>query len=548
MYLRNMRALSVVFLILASLCPALGSAETLDPFRIAQSATTVVGKGADSTKVSAGKGGHEWSTRTFTARATKVCRPSAPSLVGLASAGTGTADGVLMNAHGKISVTWLFPKSAPVSSLARIELDLVAGKESASVLSDLLFTATLHTQSAKVSVRRSEYKVSRNTDSTERTISFDFKEAAAALFATSEVVRSLTVEVESRSACDVSLGLKTVRSLPSPRLNAKSRGRVGKAEAASDEDDFPVEAGTPVATPTPQVNPCDEDPSVPDQIRECEERANLLASGCQEWKCTCSPNFKDNTYRIFSTSSWSGDGSAGASCKNNMCGGAAGRCTEYGRCIPAQFYDWKHPHIGVDADGIVFKGFDNPLDTGCFEWKKFPTTRQLCSMRPDEVERAVSGSVVVGKQCDLSENSKGVCDQQGKCVPDPSADYFCRDKVNCTQCGSGTGNICWNHKCLTYEEATFKVCESTSFFGGSGRGICGPCMAFFNIKDGTCSASVISRNPSSRREHDPPIVSMDGASCRRTETRGEGARYQYNGRCENGACVPTVTATVTPGR
>ena len=526
-----MRTLSFVLVLLALLCPALGSAQPVDPFRVAQSVTTAVGKGEDSTKVSAGKGNRTWSTRSFTAQTTKVCRSSKPSFVGLASTGAGTADLVLMNAQGKVSITWDFLKGASLSSVEQIEFDVVAGKESASALSDLFFTATLQTGSSQVTVTRTEYNGSTRLPSTERTLSFNFKDAAPALFGASDTVRSLTVEVESRSVCEVNIGLQSVRSLSSSRAKARSAGRVGKAEAAPDDEAVPVEAGTPVATPTPQVNPCDEDPSVPDQIRWCEERLNFQASGCQEWKCTCKPNYKKNTYRIFSTSSWSGDGSVGASCKNNMCGGAPGRCSDFGECIPAQFYDWKHSHIGVSADGVVFSGFDNQVDSDCFDLKKFPTTRQLCSMTPDEVERAVSGSIVVGKQCDLSENSKGVCDQQGKCVPDPSADYYCRDKGECTACGDGT-KMCWLGKCLTYEEAEVKVCKDSGR-QNVGRGICQQCYVLFTPnKDGTCGIGVWA--------NDARGVIMDGAACTRTVNGITSA-----GTCRGGECV-LRQATPTP--
>ena len=138
--------------------------------------------------------------------------------------------------------------------------------------------------------------------------------------------------------------------------------------------------------------------------------------------------------------------------------------------------------------------------------------------------------MLVGKRCKLPDGTnKGICSNEGLCVPDPSS---CESKSNCDVCGDpAEKKICWNNSCVTKEEAKFQLCQTTSPLGG-GQGICSPCFAMINRNsDGVCGTSVMAVRPGN-----PRGMSMEGSPCWRpvminNEQRG------VKGICKNNTCV-----------
>lgn len=510
---------------LCCICALPARADLLDPMLSTQVATTATGKAVDSTTITAPRGKSPWSSRTFTADGTSGCSSGTAPSVGIANAGTGTTNVEVKNAKGQAIITWRFGGGIPMSELpyAGFSFDLVNTSSNAEI--KVRTVATLATTSGELTLGYPAVRVSQKPSQRGKTVPFNFQRSAPTLFNDpSVVVRSLTLTLSAPSMCDTSFGLKYVSWLPRGGLRAKTTPKSlppGKSKSA------PSSSSSMSATEPP--NPCEVDPEVPQKIKECEESHNFSASGCSTWKCKCSASSETKTYHIIALGSSKGGHEPGNSCSNNACGGdGSGRCSDFGECIPAQFFDYDNPSISIDRLGIVFSQ-GNPetaMNVACIDQSKKPRFPDLCRLTIPQVEAMVLNSITIGAQCEISPEKKGVCDNTAQCIPDVTSDAYCSDQKDCAPCGTpGSGNICRGGKCLTIQEATRKLCEATAVQGGYGGGICSQCFAMFKLNpDGTCGTGLLAPD---RRG-----VSMDGAACYR--------KGISRGLCRSGACVPTT--------
>lgn len=523
-------------LIVMSLCALPAHAQLLDQMLTVQAATTSAGRNSDSSTIAAEQGQGLWSSRTLAAKASQSCVGGTPSVVGIANAGTGITNVDIRNAKGEVSITWKFGMGIPAARFpySAFEFNLVNTSRSEEVA--VRVVATLATNRTDITIGYPGVRVSRSLSPQGKSVPVAFEDAAPQLLKhPATVIRSLTLRLSSPSECDASFAVQLARAASRTLDKSKSRGNGKARRASSNVEDGPPAEGTVAVTATPAPNPCDEDPTVPEQIRACEEKRNFIAAECASWQCRCVPSPDKKSYFISSSSGWSGsDDKTGKTCTNNLCGGIQGKCSDFGECIPAQFYGYNNPSISVGAEGISYRLNDpqTNLDTDCFDEKKHPQGRQLCDMTIAQVEELFLATMKVGWPCELSNGKTGVCTNTGQCVPDVNATYFCRDQVDCTPCGA-KGNICWRRECLSLKEASRKLCEDTHIIGG-GRGVCSPCFAMFKINsDGECGTGLLA--PDKRG------VSMDGASCERF--RG---KEIFKGQCQSGQCVTQPVASPSP--
>jgi hypothetical protein len=528
----------IASLLVTVLCAIPVQAQRLDQMLSVQAATTSVGRNADSTTLAAAQGQGLWSSRTFAAKASQSCVAGSPSAVGLASGGTGITNVDIRNAKGEVSITWNFGKGIPAARLpfSAFEVDVVNTSQVAEIA--VRTVAILSTNVTDITIGYPGVRVDRKISPHGKVVPFRFENASPALLNhPSTVIRSLTLRLSSPVTCDTSFAVQSARFIPRTADKSKSRSSGKASRASANGDDGPPVEGTAVVVKTPAPNPCEEDPTVPDQIRACEERHNFIAAECASWKCTCSLAPDKKSYYISASTGWSGSSSSdptGKTCTNNVCGGIPGKCSDFGECVPAQFYGYDNPSISVGAEGVSYRLNDpqTTMDSDCFDERKQPQATQLCSMTIAQVEESFLASMTVGAPCEISPGKSGVCSNFGQCVPDVNATYFCRDQVDCTPCGA-KGNLCWRRECLSLQEASRKLCEDTSIIGG-GRGVCSPCFAMFKINsDGECGTGLMA--PDMRG------VSMDGASCiryRGTDT--------LRGQCLNGQCAPRPQASPSP--
>jgi hypothetical protein len=512
-------------------------AQLVDQMLSVQAATTSIGKLSDSTTLTKGHEQDAWSSRTFTAKASEVCEPGRPSSIGIANGGTGITDVDVRNAKGEVSITWVFGGGISASNFpySSFEVDIVNSSTIPEIVVGAVFT--LSTDVTDITVGYSGVRVPSSLSSVGKTVPFKFRAASPALFKrSSTIIRSATLRVVPKSGCDSALALQLARFAP---RNGAVIKRKEKPRGGGSGRNVAGPGGTAIPTETAKPNPCEENASVAEEIRRCEEDANRRASNCATWECHCFPTLDGRSYSITaSTASASDAQTVGKACLNTICGGVPSRCTDWAECIPEQFLDFNNPFIGVSADGVTFRGSNNPLDPECFNLKLFPNSRQLCTMSIEQVEQAFLASMMPGAPCELAPGTVGACDNTGVCVPDISAAYFCKDKVDCTPCGAA-GHLCRKGACLSLAEAQRQLCESTGFPKG-GHGICSPCFAMFSLNaDGSCGTGVIA--PDKKRG-----VSMEGASC----TRLNENHTAVKGECRAGVCdlyhaVPT--ATPTPG-
>lgn len=501
-------------------------AQLLDPMLTEQVATTGANKAVDITQTKAPSGDKLWDTRVFRAKSSGTCVPNTPSSISLATIEPGRIHADVRNTRGEVSITWKFGAGIRASELpfSGVEFSIVNQTPKSELT--ISTSTVLNTSAIPLSSKRTGIHVPTTLSPQGKRISVSFLDLAPrVLKSDSLLVNSLSVSLLVESSCDALYSIQSVTLMPrdgSGPKKPKRRGPPGTAEATP----------TAESTVTPQQNPCTTDETVPQKVAECEADAQRRGSSCATWSCECVPDTKTNTYFI-SRSSASLGSSDGKECVNHICGDKPGRCSEWGTCIAPQFYGYEHPLFSI-SDIVGFSTSGNSIDLDCVNSKRLPTSQQLCSLTPTQVEQMIAGSILVGSTCELTEQLKGVCDPSGSCVPDTKADYYCKSNVNCTPCGA-PGNICWGGKCLTKAQASFQLCQSTHYFN-TGRGVCKPCFATFNLnKDGSCGTGIISS--------DPRGVNMDGAKCWRDNGRLRGA-------CVGGECVasptPLATATARP--
>jgi hypothetical protein len=532
--LRMHRFLKPLVFAFCCLCALPARADFLDEMLSTQVATTATGKAVDSTTIPAPQGKGTWSSRTFTADGTSRCSSGKAPSVGIASAGTGIANVEVKNSRGQVTITWRFGNGILMSEFpyAGVAFDLVNTSSNPEI--KVRTVATLATASRGFTLGYPGVRVAQKLSPIGKTVPFNFQKSSPMLFSDPTViVRSITLTLSAPSTCDTSFGIQNVTWLPRSGVRAKvppkSSGR-GKNKNVS------FSSSSTSSSEPPSTNPCDEDPEVPEKIRQCEEKRNSIASGCAEWKCECSPSLDRKTYYINASSYLSGRDQTGNSCSNNTCGGGAGRCTDFGECIPAQFFGYDNPSISIDADGVSFRQGkpETRMNMDCIDVSKLPRGTTMCDMTIAQVEAMVLNSITVGAQCELSPEKKGVCSNTAQCIPDVTSDTYCGDQKECAPCGTpGSGNICRGGKCLTIQEATRKLCEATAVQGGYGGGICSQCYAMFKLNaDGACGTGLLAPD---RRG-----VSMDGAACYR--------RGISRGLCRSGACVPTTPPSSSSAR
>ena len=498
-------------------------AQLLDQMLTAQVATTGANKAIDTTQTKAPAGEKLWDTRVFRAQSSGACAPGNSSSISLATIEPGRTHVDVRNTRGEVAITWRFGPGIPASELpfSGVEFSIVNQTRKSELI--LSTSTVLNTSAIPLSSTRTGIRVPNTLPAAGKTISVSFLDLAPRVLKSgSLLVNSLTMTLSVERGCDALFSIQNVMLLPRDTSGAKRRDLPGMTEATP----------TVESPETSQGNPCVTDETVPQKVAECEADAQRRGSSCATWKCECVPDTKTNTYFISRSSATLGS-SDGKECVNHICGNQPGRCSEWGTCIAPQFYGYEHPLYSI-SDTVGFSITTNSIDLDCINNKRIPTSEQLCSLTPTQVEQMIAGSVVVGAPCDLTKGLKGVCDSTGRCVPDTKADYYCKSNVNCTPCGA-PGNICWGGKCLTKAQASFQLCQSTHYFN-TGRGICKPCFATFNLnKDGSCGTGIISS--------DPRGVNMDGATCWRDYG-------QVRGACLNGQCVarptPFATATARP--
>ena len=497
-------------------------AQLLDQMLSEQVATTGASKTTDTTQIKAPPGDKMWSSRVFRAQSREVCRAGNPSSVSLATTEPGRTQVAITNAHGEVSITWRFGAGIPASELPFTGFELSLLNQTPKSDLTVSMTAALNTSAISLSSTRNGIQVPSTLSPQGKTISVSFLDIAPRVFKSGSIlVDSLTVSLSVEGGCDALYSLHSVTLIPRAESGAKTSKRVARAG---------IVEGTPTieGTETPQQDPCAADETVPQKIAECEADAQRKGSSCATWSCECVPDRLSNTYFI-SPSSVSLASSEGKECVNHTCGDQSGRCSDWGTCMPPQFYGYEHPSISI-SDTVGFTITTNSINLDCVNNKRLPSSEQLCSLTPTQVEQMVASSIMFGATCELTQALKGICDPSGRCVPDTKADYYCKSNVDCTPCGA-PGNLCWRGKCLTIAQASFQLCQQTHYFS-SGRGICKQCYATFRLnRDGSCGTGIISS--------DTRGVNMDGASCWRDNGR-------LRGTCLDGQCLSRPTPESSP--
>lgn len=497
--------------------------------RTVQAATTSVGKGADSTTKTSKPGQELWSSRTFSAKTSQACVVGKPSSVGVANGGAGITSIDIRNAKGEVSVTWNFGSGIPAARFPYSGVQVVLVNSSGVPEINVGAVAVLSTNVAPITIGHLGVRVDRNLSPGGRIVPFKFERVSPSLLKhPSTIIRSLTLRLSSPAACDTSFTIHSARFVPRTIDKSKSKDSGKVAGVSTREGEASSDQSSSSSSRVPSANPCNDDPSVPAQIKKCEEEHNFIAAECATWECSCLPSADKRGYDISASTAVSSSDSeyiAGKTCTNNVCGGIPGKC-DFGDCIPSQFYGYSNPSIGIGVDGVSYHLGDpqTELSWECFDGKNRAKGSQLCDMTVAQVEEQFLASMKVGAPCQISAGKMGVCSNFGQCVPDVNSTYYCKDKVDCTKCGKA-GNLCWKGECLSLQERSRKLCEETHTRDG-GQGVCLPCYATFDDKPGlSCGTGV--QAPHRRG------VNMDGSKCSRPGIAA--------GRCLGGDCVPIDT-------
>lgn len=508
-------------------------AQLLDQMLTVQAATTSAGKGSDSSTVRAQSAQELWSARTFAVSTSKSCVAEGRSAIGIANSGTGITNIEISNARGEARITWSFGSGIPAARFPYSAFEVTLVNTSRVADSKVAIAAVLTTNVTDLRIGYPGVRVDRKLSPAGKVVTFTFDSASPSLLKhPATIIRSLTLRLSSPTTCDASFAVHSARLVSLPTEKSKPK-RGGTADRVPTEENDPFgrqsssSASSSSSTP-PTTNPCDADPTVPDQIKRCEDEHHFVTSGCSKWECSCLPSADNKSYFIVGASAGWDNGSEemdGKTCTNNVCGGVPGTCSESGECIPSQFYGYNNPSISIGAEGISFwtRRSGTDLTRECFDRRQHPSGKQLCDMTVAQVEQMFLASMKVGAPCPLSGDKIGICSNTGQCVPDASGAYVCKNKVDCSPCGQ-SGNICWKKECISRQDASRKLCETTHLRGG-GFGICTQCYAMLKLNpDGVCGTGVLAP--------DPRGVSMDGATC---------SRYQSNqllkGQCADGQCV-----------
>lgn len=525
-------------------CTLPAEAQLVDQMLSVQAATTSVGKLSDKTTITRTHEQDIWSSRTFAVTSSEVCNAKNPTSIGIANGGTGVTNVEVVNAKGEIAITWEFGQGIPASSFpySTFEVDLANTSSLPEIILGAVFT--LSTNVTDITIGYPGIRVRSSGSSSQKTIPFKFRAAAPSLLEDrSTAIRSITLRFVPRSACDSTFAIQSVRLSPHSGNKNKSKS---KARSAPSGTGGPDPVSTAVAVATAKPNPCEADPTVGDQIQECQDRHERSAAECATWKCDCQPSADGKSFHITSSTTTL-DETIGKACTSFICGPGQGRCTEFAECIPSQFYGYDNEFIGASADGLVFRGgHNNPMEMSCFNVKQLPHGRQLCSMTIKQFEEAFLASMMPGAPCELGPRSMGVCDHTGLCVPDLTGDSFCKEKDNCTVCspaGVSPKRICWNKKCSTEEDAAREICIAE--VSQSSNQFCKPCVVTVARNSaGSCGTTMIRTNTPDRRSGIK--VSMDTTRCLQRGLEG----VCRAGGCDLSNAVPTPApvAAGTPAK
>jgi hypothetical protein len=508
-------------------------AQVLDLGLPAQVATTATGLQTDSTTVNASG---VVTSRTLTATSPEACVKGKVASVSVASEKDGVTLVKIENSRkGRATVTWEFDAGASAQIIRNSMLEVVLANVSSTPEVVIAASATVVTSNkgepttASTTTGYTGIKLDQRSSRVGKLVVFDLQRSAKKKGpdVSATVIRSLTLQLSSPTACSSLIAVRQARL--KPWSNAKGMALVtihqGRNSNGGGQEGLQSPQASP--SPNPSADPCN-DPDVIAEMRERDKRRYEESSGCAQQKTSCSGR-PDGSYETWISAVTRLP--AGAECRNNKCEDAPGVCT-YGVCTPPQFEDFMNPWFDVVGDRITEtkSSRNGSLDWSCFDYKWIYESKQLCTIQPDELEKAILASMLVGKRCKLPDGTnKGICSNEGLCVPDPSS---CESKSNCDVCGDpAEKKICWNNSCVTKEEAKFQLCQTTSPLGG-GQGICLPCFAMINRNsDGVCGSSVIAVKPGDRRG-----FSMEGSPCWRpvminNEQRG------VKGICKNNTCV-----------
>jgi hypothetical protein len=516
--------------------PAL--AQVLDVGFPAQAATTATGLVTDLTTV---QGSGVVTSRTLTATSLRSCVSGKPSTVTVTSGKKpGTTRWDSSNSkQGEAKITWEFGADFTAQTFKNSSFEIVLLNDSSTPEVVVSASATLVTgrvngpvaTAPAATIRYTNIRVNQKLSPTGTPVEFDFgKTLRTQPNDPSTVIRSLTLQLTSPVVCNSTILVRLAHL--KPRSLAKGMDVV----SINREGLYPASgrAGMPTPVATPGYNHCD-DPSVIAEMRERDGEYNYMTSGCSEMKTRCR-NLEGSGYVLSSETT---DRPEGEKCANNKCDGAPGICNEWAICMPPQFKDFHNPWFEVAGASVVEvrSGKYGSLHWPCFDKKSIDQSKQICTMGPKELEAAVLASMLVGKRCKLPDGSnKGVCSNEGMCIPDPNS---CEGKGNCDVCGPPAENrICWNYSCVTKQEAKYQLCQTTSPIGG-GQGICLPCFAMIDRNsDGVCSFGV--------KAGDSRGFSMEGSICSRPVKVKDETRF-IEGRCKNNSCVfNSPPATPTP--
>jgi hypothetical protein len=513
-------------------------AQVLDAGFPAQAATTATGLATDSTTVTA-KG--MVTSRTFTAASLQSCisgRPSAVTVTAGKKAGTTRIDS--SNAkEAEAKITWDFGSDFPAQSFKSSSFEIILLNESS--IPEVILSASATVALGKgnrsavttpaATIRFANIKVNQKLSPTGTAVEFDFsKVLGKQLDNPSTTVRSLTLQLASPVACNSTILLRLAHLKPRSLAKGMDVGSINRQGPSPGAE----RAGTPTPGANPGYNYCD-DPSVIAEMQRRDSEYNDLSSGCSEMKTSCA-NLKGGGYAL---SSETKDKPQGEECANNKCDGAPGICSEWSFCMPPQFKDFQNPWFEVAGASVaeVHSSKYGGLHWPCLDKKSIDQSKQICTMTPTELESSVLASMQVGKRCKLPDGSnKGVCSNEGMCVPDVNS---CEGKGNCDVCGPpAEKRICWNYSCVTKEEAKYQLCQTTKPIGG-GQGICLPCFAMIDRNaDGVCSFGI--------KAGDPRGFSMEGSTCSRPVKVKDEMRL-IEGRCKNNSCVlNSLPVTPTP--